>query len=80
MEKVTCKNGYSWILRGKKVGRQISLLILTLFIGKFVYHVGLEGMDVGYCWFSQLQASLYRVHENLMQNPRNNISIVVSDI
>ena len=40
------KQHYEYIIIGKNC-RQISLLILTLFIDKFVYHVGLEGIGCG---------------------------------
>ena len=67
--------GYTWIDKGK-ICRQFSLLIWTLFIGKFVQLLG-DGVNEwlrGIVILPSCEYYLIRLHENLVQhNPRNNI-------
>ena len=59
------------------------MLIFTSFIGQFVHPVGREGVKGG-GWGINISDScekhFIRVHENLVQHPSNNISIVEKKI
>ena len=77
------ENEYTWILWQEKFSHQFRLLTRTSFIGQFVYQVEGEGMVYG-GWIRVIiilvSCDVYfiRVHENLVENPRNNISIILT--
>ena len=66
---------YTWILRKGLNCRQFRLLICWSFIGVFVQPVGEEGMEYSVI-LSRYKLHFVRVHDNLVQDPSNNKSIV----
>ena len=73
---------YAWILIQGENCRQSNLLTWNSFISQFVHPVGEEGM--GYrCWMryivilARTKFHFIIVHDNLVQDPSNNKSIIV---
>ena len=65
---------YVDILTGENC-RQFSLIIWTPFIGQFVHPVGMKGMGKVVI-LASCEYYFIRVHENLVQHPSRNKSII----